>query len=41
MQLLFALAHCTIAVEVQRSPVVPGVDYPHEIHVVQGLAQLG
>ena len=41
MQLVLALAHATIAVEVQRAAHVPGVRYPHDIRVLQGLVPFG
>jgi len=41
MQLMLALAHATIAVEVQRAAHVPGVHYPHDIRVIQGLVPHG
>lgn len=41
MQLVLALAHSAIAVEVQRAAQVPGVHYPHDIHVLKGLQPMG
>lgn len=41
MQLLLALAHVSMAVELHRQPRAPFTPYPHEVRLVEGPRILG
>lgn len=41
MQLLLALAHVSMAVELHRQPRAPYTPFPHEVRLVEGPGLLG